>query len=301
MTGRVLPLVIDSATVSLGGLLGQGGQGKVNELRSVGGSAAPGLVVKRYLPHVPINAGALTRLVAWRRSLPEPDRAGVDEVCCWPRSVLVNADRAEGAVLPRVPPRFAFLSELPSGATRTLLRELQFLLARPELLARRGLPTPDTALRLRVLARFTAAVARLHRHGVVLGDVSVKNVLWTSDPTPAVYLLDSDSFRLAGTEPVTPQPNSPGWFDPAFPATQNLASDAYKVALVVLRVLAHDFQTRDPERATSGLGRDLLPLLRASLTEAPTARPPVAAWPDQLDRRATEISATNSRGAWADA
>jgi hypothetical protein len=96
---------------------------------------------------------------------------------------------------------------------------------------------------------------------------------------------------------VTPQPNSPGWADPAFPATQNQQSDSYKVALVVLRVLARDFHTRDPERAGAELGRDLMPMLRSSLRASPDVRPRVAAWTGPLLARAAQLDRNRQEGA----
>jgi hypothetical protein len=121
----------------------------------------------------------------------------------------------------------------------------------------------------------------------VLGDLSVKNVLWT--PAGATYLLDCDALRLVGTQPPVPQPNSPGWEDPLFPGTQSQLSDRYKLALVVLRVLARDFQTRDPATARPVLTERLTALLRSALRDRPESRPTAADWSAALPHRGTEL------------
>ncbi|HEU5470195.1 MAG TPA: hypothetical protein VFV67_06040 [Actinophytocola sp.] len=284
------PLAIDGAGLRAGAELGRGGQGRVVEV--LGGAGRPAgepLVAKWYLPSVDLDAAALTRLVAWRRSLADADRSTVDDIAAWPRAVLLRHGRAAGVLLPRVPPRFSIPVRLPSGSAGQVLSELQFLIAGPDLLTRRGIPDLDRPVRLRVLARFAAAVAVLHNHGVVLGDLSVKNVLWSvAGGEPAVYLLDCDALRLTGTNPAVRQPNSPGWDDPAFPGTQNQQSDRYKVALTVLRVLARDFHTRDPERARAALGREFLPLLRAGLSGRPDVRPAASAWREPLSTLSEE-------------
>ncbi|GLY47524.1 phosphotransferase [Lentzea sp. NBRC 102530] len=284
--------VVHAADVTEGDVLGEGGQGRVTEVRALRGVPVRDLVVKRYHDDIAINPAALSRLVAVRRSMSEADAAALDEVACWPHAVLVDGDRAVGALLPRVPAGFTFGLRMPGGGSSVVLRELQFLIADPRSLRRRGIEDPDGATRLRVLAHCTEVGALLHRHGVVLGDLSVKNVLWCTGP--AVYLVDCDGVRLGGADPVSPQPNSPGWDDPLFPGTQNQQSDVYKTALVVLRTAARNFHTRDPELAADVLGRGLLPLLRASLHAEPGSRPPLRAWREPLLRRADELSTSTT-------
>lgn len=285
------PLAVDGGVLRLGRMLGQGGQGRVVEVigdEDPAGSTA--LVAKWYLPAVSLNAASLTRLVAWRRSLGEATRAVLDDVACWPRAVLLRDGRAAGVLLPRVLPDFWLDLSLPSGARASVLRELQYLIARPKLLARRGVPDVDPGTRLWLLVRFVEAVALLHANDVVLGDLSVKNVLFSPENGGRVHFLDCDALRLAGTIPAVGQPNSPGWDDPAFPGTQNQQSDRYKLALTVLRVLARNFHTRNPDDAAGLLGREYLPLLRAGLSGDPDARPPTAAWLHPLRRRAEELT-----------
>lgn len=283
------PLAVDESALRHGRTLGRGGQGEVVEVDLDGAAPGEPMVAKWYLPAVVPDPGALTRLVSWRRSLDPPARAALDAVACWPRAVLLRHGRAAGVLLPRVAPAFSFELARPSGTRGAVLRELQYLVAGPGLLARRGIADVGTATRFRVLVGFVSAVAFLHERDVVLGDLSVKNMLWS--PGGAVYLLDCDALRLTGTSPAVPQPNSPGWDDPVFPGTQNHQSDRYKLALTVLRVLARDFHTRDPERAREAFGRAFLPILRAGLSRDPDVRPTAQAWSHPLRRRLAELTA----------
>jgi hypothetical protein len=284
----VRPLAIDADSLRPGRTLGRGGQGRVVEVSFLGEPASEPLVAKWYLPDVAVDPAALTRLVSWRRRLGAEDLAVLDDVACWPRAVLVRHGRAAGVLLPRVPAPFSFELAHPSGARGPVLRELQYLIAGPALLARRGISGESPTTRLRLLVAFVSAVSFLHRREVVLGDMSVKNVLWSAGR--GVHLLDCDALRLTGTNPAVSQPNSPGWDDPAFPGTQNQQSDRYKLALTVLRVLARDFHTRDPERAAVALGREFLPVVRAGLSRDPDARPPASAWLHPLRRRITQLT-----------
>jgi hypothetical protein len=284
------PLVVDALDVIEGRTLGRGGQGRVTEVTVGVVRYTEPLVAKWYLPQVPVDAAALTRLVSWRRDLPAAQQRRLDEQTCWPRAVLVGNQRVVGVLLPRVADGYAFTSRLPSGDTATALRELQFLVADATTLARRRLPDVSLDGRLRVLRAFADGVAFLHRDQIVLGDLSVKNVLWSLAGT--TYLLDCDALRLVGTQPPTPQANSPGWEDPLFPGTQSQLSDRYKLALAVLRVLARDFQTRNPDAARPVLGDRLADMLRSALRGRPEHRPTAADWSTALSNCTTETTDT---------
>ncbi|MGG8409520.1 hypothetical protein ACM614_24450 [Streptomyces sp. 12297] len=95
--------------------------------------------------------------------------------------------------------------------------------------------------------RYTLAVAlvellgRLHAMGLILGDLSQANVLWTLRPGPGVFLLDCDGLRLSGRPPVLAQADTPDWNDPkAPPGLVSVDSDRYKAALAVGRILSQD-------------------------------------------------------------
>ncbi|MFJ3586458.1 hypothetical protein ACIPPS_30115 [Streptomyces sp. NPDC090127] len=57
----------------------------------------------------------------------------------------------------------------------------------------------------------------LHAMGLVVGDLSQANVLWSLEPGPAVHLLDCDGVRITGRPAVLDQADTPDWLDPHAP------------------------------------------------------------------------------------
>jgi hypothetical protein len=120
------------------------------------------------------------------------------------------------------------------------LTELQYLLRAPKP-AWDGIVQPLPGQRRDLLLCLVRLVDWLHLMGLVLGDVSQANVLWTVRPEPAVFMLDCDGFRVSGMPPVLAQADTPDWGDPlAPPGTVTVDSDRYKAALAIGRVLAQD-------------------------------------------------------------
>jgi hypothetical protein len=125
----------------------------------------------------------------------------------------------------------------------TRLTELSYLLRAPKA-AWQAVAQPSPAERYAVVVAVVEVFQWLHSLGLVIGDVSQANVLWTVRPGPAVYLLDCDGVRLAGRPPVLDQADTPDWHDPkAPPGAATVDSDRYKAALVVGRVLSQDAYT----------------------------------------------------------
>jgi hypothetical protein len=83
-------------------------------------------------------------------------------------------------------------------------------------------------------------MALLHSRAMIIGDVSMRNVLWTgTDGQPVtIFLIDCDGIRMLGQVPVMAQAETPDWEDPNQPKTgPDLDTDRYKLALLVGRVL----------------------------------------------------------------
>jgi hypothetical protein len=95
-------------------------------------------------------------------------------------------------------------------------------------------------IRVEVAREFAKLVATLHGKGLVIGDVSMSNVLWTGTDGGAVtiFLIDCDGIRRLGSRPVLPQADTLDWNDPLQPPSgPDLDTDRYKIALLVGRVL----------------------------------------------------------------
>ena len=93
--------------------------------------------------------------------------------------------------------------------------------------------------RLEVAREFAGLLAMLHGKGLVVGDVSVRNVLWAGTGGKAeIFLIDCDGIRMLGSRPVLPQRDTLDWNDPLQPKIgPDPDSDRYKLALLVGRVL----------------------------------------------------------------
>ncbi|MEU6374106.1 hypothetical protein [Streptomyces sp. NPDC046909] len=229
----------DGADVPLGGLtlgerVGDGGQGEVYD---VGG---PGrLLYKSYREPHKADGNELAALVALRQGLAASDRARLDRETAWPLCRVVDAGRVTGFLMHRAPDAMTWRTS--RGDTR--LTELSYLLRAPKA-AWQEVAQPSPAERYALVVAVVELFRWLHELGLVVGDVSQANVLWTVRPGPAPYLLDCDGVRLVGRPPVLQQADTPDWHDPlAPPGTVTVDSDRYKVALVVGRVLSQDAYT----------------------------------------------------------
>ncbi len=314
----------------IGDLLAEGGEGRVFEL-----PLQPHLVIKRY--RRPAAREFLDDLVAWPERLIDPTRSQrIRAGTSWPAATVIEAPAAglgppaaAGVLLPRAPRRFAVRHR--DGTTR--LATLSYLTADP---AHRAvayglsLPDPVSPERLglvyalaRVLEAFETAYPRIGH-----GDLSTKNVLWSLQRGPEVFVLDCDNCEQFDPDgrSLTPagrrRAMTPNWDDPAVAGGGNptLASDRYSLALVFLRVVgAANFPIQARQRqggpitvdfavprghlgdALLGPGADLWTLCERGLDVSdPASRPPAAAWLAPLEAVLDALgAAAQMRSVWA--
>lgn len=247
-------------------LVGDGGEGVVHDVAETGLGGAP-LVFKRYTePVTGDRRDDLAHLVALRPHL----HLGMSAFA-WPESLVTEGPHLVGVLFPRAPDPFWADFSLRSGRTERRLREAQYLLFAADKLTRLGVPFATLAQRLEVLSGLLAAVALLHHHGLVYGDVSARNLLYRTDGGVGVFLLDCDGIVEAGTRYVI---DSPDWHDPSAPAVARPETDVYKVALLAARLLAVNPTTRHlPERG--GTPAAMAPTFSAALSPDPAARPTI--------------------------
>lgn len=307
------------AMASLGPLeqLGRGGQAVV--FRAPGASV-PGvrgrLVFKRY--HEDWLDGRRTavahsvgRLIAVRDTTPI---GRLDTHSTWPVAVVSEDGGPESAlgVLIRELPTTCYVDTVVFTGTRRSLWEISKQLQAPDDLARRGLPVLDPVQRLTLLARLAQFAAFLHRSGVIMGDLSGRNVVLRRDPAGGIHpmLVDTDGYRLVGQGSHFPQGNTPDWEAPeslraserldrlkaaggsdsseavrlaAQANVQNQRSDVYKVALLALR-LFHEGRDHTLIRTSATAGAALQGLVgarRSAVVDAgldgdPARRPTMA-------------------------
>ena len=242
------------ADLRVGELLAEGGEGRVYQL-----PRQPHLLYKQYRqlmgrPH-------LEELVAW------PDGTGSAELTArirtasaWPCSVVTDdAGEAVGLLMPRAPRRFALRHR--DGHSR--LASLSYLTADPGHRAVAyglSLPAPLAPERVALvyaLARLLAAF-EAPTPSVAHGDLSTKNVLWSLQRGPEVFVIDCDNSDSFGPDGLPVRNDgrrramTPNWDDPAVARGQNPtpASDRYSLALIFLRVVgAANFPVQARQRA----------------------------------------------------
>ncbi|MFE3458131.1 hypothetical protein ACFXKD_11340 [Nocardiopsis aegyptia] len=250
---------VDRGSLVLGEVLGRGGQGEV--YRVEGGSHA-GLVYKEYM-RADADPSALDRLVAMPvHRFTETERARLYALSSWPLARVVADGAVTGFLMREIPERF--VGRVRGG--RTQLRELQYLIFEPKPMWGEITP-PDVQGRLEIVRRYTSLFQLLHARGLVVGDVSMSNLLWTADGGIDVFMLDCDGVRESGRSPVLPQAQTPDWNDPELPPTgADLETDRYKLALLVGRVLSRHKNVRPGEPL------ELLPGLPSAVADAVTRR-----------------------------
>ncbi|WP_326629779.1 hypothetical protein OG808_26530 [Streptomyces sp. NBC_01761] len=211
--------------------IGDGGQGEVH---AIGG---PGkLLYKSYREPHKVDGAALADLVSLRQELDPADRDRLDREMAWPLCRVTDGSRVTGFLMHRAP---AVMTWTTSKGDSKLV-ELSYLLRRPKA-AWQSVRQPSPVDRYTLAVVLVELFRWLHAAGLVIGDLSQANVLWTVDPAPAAYLLDCDGVRLVGRRPVLDQADTPDWHDPlAPPGTMSVDSDRYKAALVIGRVLAQN-------------------------------------------------------------
>jgi Phosphotransferase enzyme family len=287
----------------LGELLAEGGEGRVFEVLSGGPELGWPRVYKELRRPCPVPE--LSALVSFPSVLASADAvlsARVLSSSAWPACVVVGgeAELALGTVMPRAPQEFWVRHR--DGANR--LASLSYLANDPDRLAVAYgvlLPAPGAPERVALVY----ALARLldawqsgpPRPQVVHGDLSAKNILWSLQAAPSVYVLDCDGATVtaggqddpdcppgpdeAGEAGETGGPGGPGgtgsadgpadrprrhrattlnWGDPAAARGRppTASSDRYLLAITFLRVVgAAHFPVQGRQKAGQKLDVDL--------------------------------------------
>lgn len=281
-----------------------GGQGVVFTAPAVSMPYASALVYKEYKSTIrpSLCVSALDAMPSYLESLPFSEGMELLSRAAWPcRLVADDSGAVTGFVMPAISAEFFIDMTKISGVAR-VPAEFQHLLNDETFLARRGIGLTDR-LRYQLLGELAHALVILHRHGICVGDLSPKNLLFAFTPRPRVYFIDCDAMRLQGRSVAT-QLETPGWDVHSIHPGEELATpatDAYKLGLLALRILAGDQSTRDANRLPDSVSGEVRRLIRAALDANPAHRPTADTWLRPLATAAAIADTTPPRAAAAPA
>ena len=258
--------------------IGQGGQGVVYRAPNVKTKFAESMVYKEYKPAAlaEIDFTALAAMPALvEESLSYGQAERLVSIAAWPCAIVEDADAPTGFVMPAIPEQFFISLSTVKGVSSTTA-EFQHLLNAASVLAARDIAI-DEAQRYALLREVASGLAFVHKHGVCIGDISPKNLLFSLSPHEAVYFIDCDAVRVNGVSAL-PQVETPGWAVPAGEELATIYSDTYKLGLLALRLLAGDQDVKNPQYIPAGAPSMVRQIITDTLTNEPERRPLPEAW-----------------------
>ena len=258
--------------------IGQGGQGVVYRAPKVTTAFSAAMVYKEYKARTLADIDftvleSMPTLVEDALAYKAAER--LISFAAWPCRIVENLDGPTGFVMPTIPDQFFIPLTTVKGTTSTTA-EFQHLLNHATVLEARGVAI-DEAQRYALLREVASALAFLHGHGVCVGDISPKNLLFSLSPHEAVYFIDCDAMRIDGASAL-PQVQTPGWEAPAGEELATVFSDTYKLGLLALRVLVGDQDSTSAAHLPTGTPELLRQIIVDTLTNPPERRPLPQAW-----------------------
>ena len=222
--------------------MGEGGQGSVHS--NPGGSLADRNEIRKiFLNTAKPNLEGLNALISWYENLPSIEKTYIDNHMSWPSSILVANGTVNGCLFRKIPDNYYVHRD---GSEVEL--KFSFLQAPVQAAQRSWLPVVNGESRLRLVTKFLEHVNFLHEKGIVIGDISDTNAVWSKN-CEDVFLIDCDSMRVEGKPSGLIQGDALNWTIPEEDAMPHLVgqrsfdSDNYKVALFVLRTLTQQMVT----------------------------------------------------------
>ncbi|MCV7409231.1 protein kinase family protein [Mycobacterium florentinum] len=258
--------------------IGQGGQGVVYRAPNVKTKFATSMVYKEYKTQTQaeIDFTALAAMPALvEDSLTYAQAERLVSIAAWPCALVEDSGKTTGFVMPAISDQF-FIPMTTAKGTSTTTAEFQHLLNHSTVLEARGINI-SVAQRYTLLREVASTLTFLHEHGVCVGDISPKNLLFSLEPREAIYFIDCDAMRINGTSALR-QVETPGWGVPSGEELATIYSDTYKLGLLALRLLAGDQNTQNPQHLPTSTPSLLRQIITDTLKPQAEARPLPQAW-----------------------
>lgn len=280
--------------------LGVGGEGIIYDLSTTDvpqkiQEAAGGrpVVYKEFLhADSPAEAQHHRAVVDFLGKLGTDQRAWLLDRAAWPLAVVTDSGSVTGIVMPRIPDQFFRDFPTPSGGSIRKEADFQMLLNDRKFLEARSIGIGKKR-KLGILIQVAELLRVLQGSGLVVGDLSAKNLLFSLEDGPdypgSVYLIDCDSVSTPGGANLSGM-ETPGWSLPEGEKTQTQEGDRYKFALLVLRVLAGNQMTRDLTDLPSSTPEHIKLMMRRSLSTEPPVRSRFQEWVEVLQAAQAEVA-----------
>jgi serine/threonine protein kinase len=266
--------------------IGQGAEGRVFEFID-----DPTTVYKEYFlsSQSPPNLRALQDLADLPAKWERADQAWINTRTAWPQSSVVDHGRLRGYLMKRIPDTFSFTHGL-AKRPKQVLCDWNYLSMRNRYSNNTKLvseiPQPSIPQVVELIVDLSKTLEILHRHDVVVGDISGRNIIWTNDPTWRIMLIDCDGFRVRGSTGVNFAKQTPDWEDPEVTQLRTTRqSDIYKLGLAAYRSVWAATTDRPPRglhsaRVPQGAPNQIHSLISRSIS--PTGRPSASDWVHEL-------------------
>ena len=265
-------------TLVLGDRLGSGGRGTVHGVLNRKINSRWPVAYKEYnaAAQDAVDTDALTTMVELIPALSKSTAEWLCTTAASPAAVVERQGRISGFLMRTVPDEYYFDYCGFDGKVTRKLATTEFLLNDDSYTCSIGLYVNERE-RLRLLADLAAKLCRLHALGIAVGDMSPKNLLFATGSRPNCFLIDCDAMRINGRS-VLPQAETPDWQIPVGEEKGTASSDAYKLALLAVRMFARNQTSRDPGVLPATAEPKLAELARAALHGQSGARPAPDEW-----------------------
>lgn len=280
--------------------IGQGGEGRVFEFAN-----DLSTVYKEF--HLssqnPPNALALNGLINLRSAWTEEERSWIEERTVWPQRAVLDGGRLRGYVMKRIPEAY-FRQHGVRVRPRKVICDWNFLSMRGRYATNANLvstvPHPTTEEVSKLIVDLARTIEILHRHEVIVGDISGRNLIWTDGPTWQAVLIDCDGFRVRGSGSVNHAKQTPDWEDPDLGQDYtNQQSDIYKLGIAAFRAVFAATTDRPPAHLGDAPTPEGAPVRLNSLihrSTSSTSRPSAAEWVEELASGTSAVPAPGPQG-----
>ena len=278
---------VEISDLRQGALLGAGGQGRVVAVDNYVIDDKWPAALKTYGAGVNLNSYGLEKITAFPDQLHRNDRDWLLGTSSWPWAIAVENGITRGFLMRVVPSVYHFSFMTVTQGSKAMLSNVEFLLNPDSYVSRAGISISERD-RLNLLGSLAEAMSRLHALGVVIGDLSPKNVLFNLNSYASCFIIDCDAVALHGDSALE-QVDTPEWEVPTGEIKGTEASDSYKFGLLAIRLFARDQSSREAS-ALHALSPELGRLAALSQDRDPLRRPSPGSWVSAIQAAAAFAS-----------